>query len=96
MTFQMLQGNPTFSCYYLLGILVVTVDVESETNGVQVLIRFVRKNRGSFSLWTASTAGKDAPERKGLGFDVDGVLFDYVPGLGLRVFLRYRGDFLPF
>ena len=80
-------SNTTRECYYLLGILVVTVDVESEANGIEFVIRFARKNRGSFPLWTTSTTEKYTPERKALGFDVNEVLFHCVPGLGLRIFL---------
>ena len=88
-------SNTSRECCYLLGILIVTVDVESEANGIQFFIRFVRKNRGSFSLGPTSTTDKYTPERKGLGFDVNGVLFHSVPGLRLTVFLWCWGDFLP-
>lgn len=91
----LLISNPTCRGFYLLGIFVVTVNVESETNGVQFWIRFARKNRGSFSLWTTTTTNKDTPERKGLGLDMNGVPFYCVPGLGWRAFFRCWRDFLP-
>ena len=78
-----------------LGIFIVSVDVAAKRNEIACWIRFAGKRGYSLSLWSTTTAHKDAPNGKNLRFDDDAVLFNRKPSLGVTGSFRRVWDFLP-